>query len=210
MSTPAALSQLQRTIILLYGMQESDISALEDEILEGSKRAWRTALEEKARAYGCAKSARPPSRGYLSELKARAKADAESIAQTWNRELKNQVIRLYNDNPRANRYYYIDNLEAWASQRNIWKSRQISVQTEQNARALAQNAFRAENGLRGTMYRYTGPPPVSEICQRRFAMGLVDEETVGKNPTPAHLGPCIHEWQEVATERIPCEEMWLG
>lgn len=204
------LTNLQKTILLLYSMQDSDITSLEGELLTALKRAWKTALTEKARQYGCNKQGRDPSRGDLDDLKRMASEDAKSIAATYNRELENRIIGLYKSNPRANRYYYIDNLEAWANQRSQYKTRQISVQTEQKARVLAQDAFRLNNGLRGKLYRYVGPPPISEICQRRTAMGLVSESTARQNPTPAHPGPCVHEWVEQIDERIPCDEIWVG
>lgn len=204
------LTTLQKTIKLLFSMQEADIQQLETELLTAFKRAWRTALTEKARQYGCNKQGRDPSRGDLEDLKRLASDDAKSVAETYNRELENKIVSLATLNPRANRYYYLDNLEAWATQRAQYKTRQISVQTEQKARSLAQDAFRLNNGLRGKLYKYVGPPPVSEICKRRTAMGLVSESVARQNPTPAHPGPCVHEWVEQGTERIPCDELWVG
>lgn len=203
-------STLLKTLALLYKMQADDQAALERDLLDRRKAAWRSALREKAREYGCTTAApRDPSGRDLSELRAMSADDAKSIAATWNRDVERQLQRLFDANPRGNRYYYYSRMEAWAAERATWKNAQIALMTEQSTRFYAQDRFRQENGLRGVRYLFVGPAPVCEICVRHFAAGLVDEAYVRRNPAPVHIG-CPHEWKEQAGGIIPCGEMWVG
>jgi hypothetical protein len=145
----------------------------------------------------------------LIELRAQSKADADSIAATWNKDVARQIERLYKQNPKGNRSYYASNLERWANNRAFWKQPSIALNTEQTTRYYAARRFSAENGLQGTKYVFAGSPPVCKRCMRLFALGVVSESVVRKNVTPVHLN-CPHEWQPFNPQRIPCNELWLG
>src|SRR3990167_4346378 len=125
---PARLVQI---ISLLYRYQSADTEALETELLNSRKRAWRLALEEEAFVMGCSGAVKPPSGQDLIELTATSHEDAQSISETWNRDVERQIQRLFDKNPRGNRNYYASNLERWAAQRSTWKQPQIALQTEQ-------------------------------------------------------------------------------
>lgn len=204
------MSQLTETIGLLYRMETADIQALSNTLLEVRKQAWRDALNEQARAYGCNKVPNDPRLSDLAELKDLSLADARSIADTWNKEVMAQIEKLYNDNVRGNRFYYTSNLERWASARASWKDAQVALNTEQTTRFFAQNRFREENDLKGkTLYIFVGPPPVCKICARMFGAGLVDETFIRRNPAPVHIG-CPHEWEAMSKQPIACADMWVG
>lgn len=203
------MSRLTQIIALLYEMAPSDVSQLEGQLLEQRKAAWDTALREKATEYGCSGTPNPPSGADLQELKAMSHEDAQSIADTWNREVENQVERLYAADKYGSRYYYADRMDAWARDRGVWKNAQIAIQTEMTTRAYAVNRFLAMNGLRGGKFLFKGPPAVCEVCINEFAMGLVSQAYVDSHPCPRHIG-CPHTWEEAKIRDLPCDEMWLG
>lgn len=203
-----ATSKLLTIIALLYQMQGADVRALADELLERRKAEWRTALTELARQHGCNRSGESPRLDDLDELRRMSLEDARQIAKTWNRDVINQLRKLYGDNPRGNRYYYYSNMERWATERARWKNPQIAIQTAQTTRWYAQNRFRELNGIRAR-FVFAGPPPVCAACVDLFASGIVAEAFIQVNPAPVHIA-CPHEWREVRPERIPCAEMWVG
>lgn len=203
-------TQLTRTISLLYRMQPADIAALSAEILERRKQAWKTAITERARAFGCNKTANSPRLDDLAELKRMSTEDAKSIAATWNKDVERQIELLYAQNPRGNRNYYYKNLEAWAASRAAWKNKSIALNTEQQTRFYAQTRFREMNGLTNMKFVFTdNPPPTCAECVKYAAAGVVSQNYVYKHPSPVHVN-CPHEWIEVTKLRIPCNEMWVG
>lgn len=202
-------SQLLRTLALLYRMADADVSGLTDDLLDRRKADWITAISAEAQRHGCNQRGQAPRRNDLRELKAMSREDARSIADTWNRDLERQLVKLYDANPRGNRNYYFSNLERWASERDRWKLPQIAIQTAQTTRAFAQNRFRQVNGLRGGRYVFRGPPPVCQVCVNEFAQGIVTEGYIQRHPCPRHIG-CPHEWDLLRPERLNCDEIWVG
>jgi hypothetical protein len=202
------MSSLLTVLGLLYQMQEADIRALADELLERRKAEWRTALTELARQHGCNRTGESPRLGDLDMLRRMSLDDARQIAQTWNKDVRGQLRTLYDSNPRGNRFYYYSNMEKWATARAGWKNPQIAIQTAQTTRWLAQNRFRELNSIRA-YYVFTGPPPVCAVCVKHFGAGVVSERYIQANASPVHPN-CPHEWQEVRPERIPCSELWVG
>jgi hypothetical protein len=204
-----ALTRLLKIIALLYEMQPEEQDALSAQLLEQRKAVWRQALADMAREFGCnSASPRPPSGRDLTELKALSDEDAKSIANTWNGDVERQVQRLYDANPRGNRYYYRKNMEAWAAQRSTWKNPQIALNTETVTREYAKSRFREMN-VDSPRFVFDGPPPTCDVCVQEFAAGIVDENYVRKHPCPRHIN-CPHTWRVVNPQRIPCAEMWLG
>lgn len=208
--TTGVETKLLQVLALLYQTQPEEIQQIADDLMEQAKRAWRTALTEKAREYGYRGPVRDPSMGDLAYLRDLCRQDAESIAATWNKDAARQLQKLYAANPKGNRYYYAKNMEAWAKQRSEWKSRQIALNTEQQARSYAQDRFRQENGLRGGMYVLVGPPPVCGDCVDLYGRGPVNQRTVDHYRMPLH-GGCDHEWKELKGPKAPPPaDLWVG
>lgn len=190
-------------------MQPSDVQQLEGQLLDRRKAAWISALREEAAKYNCNRMPNPPSGSDLDELEAMSQEDAQGIADTWNRDVENQVEQINQADKYGSRYYYIDRMEAWANQRDSWKSAQIAIQTEQTTRFYTQDRFRQMNGERGGKYKFVGPPPVCEKCIYFYSLGLVTEAFIQRHPAPVHIG-CPHEWEAATIADIPCNELWLG
>ena len=203
-------SRLLQIIARLYYWTDDEVSDLATQIEEQMKSAWLDGLRSQASSVGCRNaSPRDPSGSDLRDIRTQAREDANSIANTWRRDVDRQLQRLYDRNPRGNRNYYSRNMEIWANQRGAWKNLQISLVNEQVGFNLAQRAFVRNNNL-DLQFRYVGTPPVSDDCIRRTAAGLVDEAYVLRNPTPAHVN-CPHIWQPVRTgQRVNCEDLWIG
>lgn len=204
------LTRLQRIIRLAYEMQSEDRDELEDTITKQRAAAWRDAIEDEARKVGVSRSARGPSGQDLRELREMSRADAQSIYETYNRDLEREIRRLFDANPRGNRNYYIKNLEEWAERRASWKNRQIALMNNKTARYHAQQRFWDLNGARKRRYRFDGPAPVCDDCADMFAAGEVDQRFVDQNPTPLHPN-CPHEWKSVGFKlNVAPEDVWMG
>lgn len=202
-------TKLTQTLSLLYRMQNADVRQLENDLLESRKRAWDAALREEAARHGCTRTPSAPRRGDLAELRRQSRADAQSIAQTWNRDITREIERLYDSNPRGNRQFYFSNLERYAAERAQWKNAQIALNTETTAAEYAREQFRRLNHTGSERYRLVGAPPVCAVCARLYGLGHVAAAVVERNPMPAHLN-CAHSWSVINPPRIPCEALWLG
>lgn len=204
------LTTLQRVIRLGFEMQTEDRDDLAQDLLKQRAQSWRQAIEGEARKVGVTRAARGPSGRDLDELRQMSKDDAQSIYNTYNRALENEIKRLFAANPRGNRNYYIKNLEQWASNRARWKDRQIALHTDKTARYHAQQRFWDVNGARERRYRFDGPAPVCDDCAEMFAAGEVDQRFVDQNPTPLHPG-CPHSWKTLSFKlNVSKQDIWMG
>lgn len=203
-------TRLHSTLLLLYKMQPEEVAALSGDLLDQRKDVWKRTLTRRAREYGVpGASANAPRGGDLAELKAMSNEDAKSIAATWERDVERQIERLFNENRRGNRNYYIKNMERWARDREQWKSVQIANVTERGTAFYAETRFRQENDVTADRYIYQGPAPVSENCVRRTGAGVVDYNYMRRNPVPNHPN-CPHEWELVTTRRLDPATIWVG
>lgn len=210
----APITDITQAIYQFYEMDSGETVALASSILDISKGAYQSELQTNANAYGSTKTARPPSGSSLATLKSQATTDAKSVATTFNRELRNKIEDLYQQNPRGNRNYYAANLDAWAKEREVYKGKQIAMNSESNARTLASSDFRTKNaGIIGKAYfLYDGAAPVSDECKFRFGQGIVDEEFVDSHPVPAHVN-CPHKWRQTGVKKLSKQDLadlWVG
>lgn len=211
MPNPPRRTNLQAIIELIYKMQPEDIKALESELLNQRREAWRSYMREEARRFGCAESnVRSAKRTDLTDLRRMSREDARSIAKTWQRDLAAQVRRVRKEFPHATRSVWAREMESWAAARSKWKNAQIAMYTQQTARQHAQTRFAKVNNLERKLV-FDGPPPVCPICLRLYAAGVVTQEFADANPCPVHPF-CPHYWRVLPNpnERIPCGKLWLG
>lgn len=203
------MSRLTKTVTLLYSMQAADIQQLEAQLLEQRKRAWLTAMRLAARSVGCTKAPNAARLEDLTALRRMSREDAKSIARTYNRELKREVERLYQENRRSNRYTYYKRLEAWVARRNTYKLKQIALVTDTTTVEYARRRFYEVNFGTGVRYVFTGPAPTCADCTTRFAAGIVNQAYIDRFPCPRHIG-CPHSWSPVRPLRANCQELWVG
>lgn len=187
-----------------------DAQSLTSSILAQLSETWRQTLTSEARAAGGTQTGRGPTAQDLSELSKIARRDAGSIVNTFDRELNNQIDRIYDSDPTAPRSVYISELQAWADNRAVWKDRQIANMNRGNARTYAQQRFNAENRVGEAVYLFAGPPPRESICAGHFRVGLVDRAYVERNPTPIHIN-CPHTWEKQTSQvGMPVDQLWVG
>lgn len=203
------MTRLTDTIYLLYSHQDIDTARMTRVITERRKASWLNTLAGLAKTHGCSQFPKSVKGDDAKELARQSKADAESITRTYNRELRNQIERIYKANPRSNRNAYYRQLEAWAKKRDAHKSLTIALNTDSTARQFAQRRFYDENGRPDDKYVFTGPPPTCIKCVRLFAAGAVDKSFVRRNEAPVHVN-CPHTWRNLSIRKIPCETIWLG
>jgi hypothetical protein len=198
---------LKRRLSIAFALDADSLTA---SILKQRSETWRATLTEDARAAGSGKTGQGPSGGDLSELSRLSRRDADSIANTFDRELNNQIDRLYDANPTGDRAYYVRELTNWAEQRADYKDRQIANMNRQTARSYAQERFEVMNKVGDALSLFVGPPPREPVCAGHFAAGLVDAQYVAANRTPIHIG-CPHSWErQQSVIGVPIEEIWVG
>jgi hypothetical protein len=204
-------TRLLRILRLLYHQGRAEVRQIEAELIEVRKRAWVTAIEAEARRWGYSGPANAPRLEDLESIRTESRADAQSIVQTWNRDVDRQLDKLYARNYRGNRYYYRKHMEDWASAREVWKSRQIANQTEMSTANYARRRFEEMNGLRGGLSVFDGPPPVCGECTELYNMGPVAQSVVDKYPCPRHIN-CTHYWTKLTSSvNAPAvEDLWVG
>ncbi len=201
---------LKRRLALAFEFTAPDTTALTASILKQRSETWRLTLTQEARVAGSSKVGIGPSGQDLSVLSQMSRRDAQSITNTFNRELGNQIDRLYDTNPDGNRAYYIAELTQWADNRAEWKDRQIANENRGSARSFAQRRFDEENKVSEALFLFVGPPPREPICAGHFARGLVTQEFVRQNETPIHLF-CPHGWgKQSSVIGVPLDQIWVG
>ncbi len=203
------MSDLTDIITLLYSYQQEDIDHLKRQLTERYKATWINTLADLGTKHGCNKPPGTPKGQDAKYLSEQASVDVRSIANTYARELNNFINRVFKENPRANRNTYYKRIDEWVAKRDQYKTWQIGLMTDSNARQYAQLRFYAENPQIAPKFRYSAIPPVSKECNKRTAKGLVTLAYVRKHPTPAHIN-CPHTWIEQRPVNIGCDGLWLG
>lgn len=203
------MSALTDAIYAAYAYDASDTEKLTRQLNERYRATWINGIQDLARMHGCNQYPPTPKGEDAKYLRSLAERDAESISNTFNRELRNQIERLYAANKKGNRTYYTSNLAKWQAKRDLWKVYQISLATDSNARQYAFTRFYAMNNQIARMFVASGPPAVCKICMRLFAAGLVDYEFTQRNGFPAHIN-CPHLWAAAAPVKVECAKLWVG
>jgi hypothetical protein len=203
------MSKLTDTILLLYEYHEDDITKLAKRLTERRRATWINTLSELARIHGCNQLAATPKGEDAKELARLSREDAQSIANTFNRDVRRQIERIYTENPRANRSLYFKRLEAWAKKRDTWKVYQIGLNTDGTARHYALTRFYQQNPQLSRNFVASGVPPTCKLCIKIFAAGVVDLEYTIRNPLPRHIG-CPHVYRNAAPMLAQCGSLWLG
>lgn len=204
------MSRLLQILLMLYRWDETDVERITNDLIAARKRAWFTALTNEARACRYTGPVNPPRFQDLDWVKRESRLDAESIVRTYNRDVERYLNQLYARQPKYNRHHYAFHMAKLLADRNSWKSRQIATQTEYTTVGYVKQRFTEENGLRGSPFIFSGPPPVCGECMGHFAKGVVNQAYVDQHPTPIHIG-CPHTWKRLPGVYCPPpDELWVG
>lgn len=205
-------SPVIRRIFEAYRMDADDQIRMYEQIERQLTIVYRQTIQAQLNLYGCQKvvseSIDPASSQWIQ---AKARKDAEGIAQTYDRELMGQIQKVRAGNIRANRFAYMRAIDTWIAQRNIFKSASISLNTMTAARKYAQDRFTRENNI-GGKWVLVGPPPVCKKCVRIKALGPITYEQTQKpnNALPQHVN-CPHRYQQLIPKKIECgPNTWTG
>jgi hypothetical protein len=207
----AAMLLLYRLVHQAARQEEEYTKSLQAELLRERIRFYEDELTVQAARVGC-----PGRKGHLTneairgELNELCRRDAESIANTYNRDLAAAIARIGKDAPGASRAEFRQRLEAWESKRASWKNPQIALYTEMSARSLAQQHFYERNHITGTAV-LRPERAVCPVCIGWVQRGPVPLDEAERHPAPYHVN-CPHYWltmpNKVAPER--CSELWMG
>jgi hypothetical protein len=180
-------------IISLYSMTEADILQLQAALFEQLRASWLAQMATLARQHG-SPNATPQLQGAEYErLQAKALEDAQSIAATYNRELRSQVNAIAARNPSADRSEYISTLSSWGRERGERKSITIAIGVILWAAQYGHELFMTRNNLQYQLFKAIGATPVCPECIRVVAMGVVSYQFTVDNPLPFHPN-CSHEY----------------
>lgn len=208
--TTARLRRLRNDLIVTLSMSSNDATALAAVLLEQRQDAYTLAIQKQITLVGCQRQAQAATGEQLAQLQADSTRDAQSIVNTFNRDLERRVNQIIVDNPDGRRGPIESAIRQYLNERAQWKDRQIALMTSKTARAYAEEQFRRKNGIVDQRYIYAGPPPVSDECKTNTAAGIVPAAYIQDHPTPAHIN-CPHSWAIVATETVSnCAGLWVG
>ena len=206
----ASLSNIGKLMFLAFKYDYVMEAQIATTLFRLMRQNYEAELTRQAAAVGCSRKGLLGEGQELSDLKAKANADAASIARTYNLDLAHAIANIRLENPRANRTYYAKRLAAWETARASWKDKQIALMTVSNAVQGAKAAFVANNIVEGQAYLL--PKTAAEpICKGIVAGNPYPLETIENVPMPAHIN-CIHSWQQ-KYKKIPksqCSDLWLG
>lgn len=203
------MTKLTDAIFEAYAHIASDTAKIAKQLNERRRAVWINTLSDLARQYGCNRLAGTPKGADAKKLKDDSQRDAESISNTYNRELRGQIERLYKANRTGNTRYYTSNLAKWVKQRDNFKVYQIALQTDSSARQYAKSRFWEMNKQQDGKFIMRGAPPVCRQCMKIMGMGILTLEFVQANPCPIHIN-CVHQYEQLRIPQIACDKLWLG
>lgn len=208
---PVSTNLILGIIKPLYAMIDEDIEVLRADLERQVRAQYGKTIQGLLTLHGCQQTAQGPDEKASRWIEEYVQEMSAKISQTYNRQLDNEISRLYRENPRSNRFAYIRALDAWTVKRNGYKPQQIALNTMSAARAYAQDRFIRENGLTKQRYAPVGPPPVCKICVRIFAKGALpwDECQKKANYLPSHVN-CPHTRAVLVPKKLNCGEAWRG
>lgn len=197
------------SLIITYLLNTDQEALVTAQLFEQNKRIWVQAIQDEIDYCGCTGRARQASGADLEALRLMAENDARSIIATYNKDAQRKLEKLFAEAPNASKQFYIESMKAWATERALWKSLQIAMNTETQAREYARNQFRLHNYAATALYKFAGPTPVCKICVREFAAGHVTLAYIQAHAAPRHIN-CPHYWTLVRKPKVDCSTLWLG
>jgi hypothetical protein len=195
------MTALTDAIVNAYAMTDADIAALESAIFEQLRMSWLAQMRTLATQHG-APNATPQLQGAeLERLQRKAREDAESIATTYNRELRSQVEAIARRNPSADRSVYIETLNSWGRERGERKTITIAMATILWAAQYGLTMFITRNNLETQLFKAIGATPICPDCMRIIAAGVVSYQYTQDSPLPFHPN-CAHEYVTVNAQDL--------
>lgn len=205
-----SFSNIQRLIHLAVRYDKTQQDAIRTELTKARQRSYNDELSIQARRAGCERQGELSGGSILKQLNQQSKEDATSIANTYNLDLAQAIIRIRNDTPNANRNVYAARLREWETARAVGKAPQIAQWAEATARSKAQQDFYKNNAIEGVA-ELQPTTAVCPVCAGFIARGLVPMKVAQHSPPPFHIN-CPHAWltRPEKVDRQDCDSVWVG
>jgi len=209
-----ALSQRGALVFNMLNMNAQDIMNLEQALTRQRSAAYKTEYNRLLKQAGVRlQRVLVLDRATLDNLAARSQSEAETIAQTYDRDLARQIEAIELENPKISRDDLVKRLQSWHTARANWKGPQISLWANRDAVQQAQTDFFKVNGQAIKAKAKVFPRSyVCDDCGRLVGMGEVDIQVALANPCPRHPN-CVHQWVTSGMERVgplPQGQFWSG
>ena len=185
------LTYVQRLVDSLVRMGQPDIDALHAHLFEQARFDFAAGMRAELERLGLrAGLIRVTDERVLAMLDQRARFAAESIANTYNRDLERQLARIGEAIPTANRQTYMAGLREWEADRIAARTPGISVTEFTTTHNTMQREFVQRNGLEGRG-RVAPPEAAEHICEELVGQGWMPLDEAHQLDLPAHVR-CIH------------------
>ena len=202
------LSDVGRLVYLMFQKTAADVELLADRLFQEGRRTAEEALLQEAHAIGCGVlSVHLPEGELLSSVRERADWAAQTIYDTYNRDLAFAIEAIIAEHPRANRWVIAYNLRDWEASRQSWKEDQIKTTEAFDVGHHARFEFYRLNAITEPR-AWFGYSLICEQCQAIAAKNpykLRDAQAIGL----PHVG-CLDQWHIEPGEMVECSELWLG
>lgn len=217
----SGMSKVQKVVHLAGRVDSVGQKEIADRLFKSARETYRQTIQDELNKAGCAgqKTIVPRAGRELSALRERANWAASSIANTYNLKLANEIIRIGNDTPSANRNTYAYRL---FNNSDSWDKRYWAEKAQEVAEVESMTTINA--GIADFYERNKGLVEVSEAFVVPFvAQCPICQEIVSHNPfrsveavynqynLPVHIG-CPHS-VDVHTKKVSasqCKELWVG
>jgi len=214
------MTLMQRLIYNVADWGRVKISRLQSEILSMRVKAYNDELTIQAQHSGCAgRAGRLTNADITERLSQDSQRDAESIANTHSYFLAVEILRVGETPTGLVRRVlpvlrvpeYAKAVKAWSESYWSFKKPQITMMTDNSARAKAQQDFYIQNrGVAGTA-KLEPTTAVCPICQGWIARGIVPLRVALNNPPPYHQNcPHIFSTRPDKVSAEDCPLLWMG
>ena len=202
------LSDVGRLVYLMFQKTAEDVAALADVLFQEGRRTAEEALLQEAHAIGCGiLQVRLGEGELLSWVRERADWAAQTICDTYNRDLAFAIEAVIAQYPKANRWVIAYHLRDWEAGRQSWKADQIATTEAFVTANEAKMEFYGMNAITEPK-AWFGYSLICEQCQAIAAQNpykLRDAQAIGL----PHVG-CLDQWHIEPGEMVECSELWLG
>lgn len=215
---PSPTIDLVGSVHLAMSMTDDDRRAKADLLFRQSRDDYDATLTDAIAEVGCSGKGRLMGGPELSALKERAAWAADSIVNTYNRDLLKTLeaaearwIEEHGSREGLQRLWLAKQGREAMAQRAVWKEKQIAVTEQSFAADRAKLDFWRRNGIGGEV-RVIPFAAVCPICKAYVAKGwLPMAQAQDEFVLPAHVS-CPHGL-ELRPDKLtvpPCEELWRG
>jgi hypothetical protein len=188
-----------------------DQQRLTASILTRYQDAYQDAIQQQLTNLGRMERAKRASGRELIDLTKFVKRDVNSIASTYNNDLRREISRQLAANPDGGLRLLQFELRAWQAERMRWKDEQISRASAGNGAEYARGLFVQKNRLTASLVTWHASPPIiansHQECIARVKQGAVTWETA-KGWERTHPN-CRHIRQLVGQPAIK-GDVWRG